>query len=43
MFALDVAPLRKLQEKYGSKHNAEGFNYLDKFKPSIIFKPKLKK
>ena len=43
MFALDVAPLKELKEKYGNILEAEGFSYFEKFKPSIIFKPKLKK
>ena len=43
MFALDVAPLKELQERYGTIHEAEGFNYLEKFKPSVIFKRKLRK
>lgn len=43
MFALDAAPLNELKEKYGDVHKAEGFNYYEKIKPSVIFKPKLKK
>ena len=40
MFALDVAPLDKLREKYGDIVEAEGFPYNERFKPSVIFKSK---
>lgn len=43
MYALDAAPLKELKEKYGDVHQAEGFNYYEKIKPSVIFKPKFKK
>jgi anaerobic dimethyl sulfoxide reductase subunit B (iron-sulfur subunit) len=42
MYALDAGPLEQLREKYGNIIEAEGFKYFNKFKPSIIFKPKLK-
>ncbi|MBA7710938.1 Anaerobic dimethyl sulfoxide reductase chain B [subsurface metagenome] len=42
MYALDAGPLDELQEKYGKIHEAEGFKYFEKFKPSIVFIPKLK-
>ena len=40
MYALDSGPMDELKEKYGTTQEAEGFEYKDKFKPSIIFKPK---
>lgn len=40
MYALDAGPLEILQEKYGIIIEAEGFNYSERFKPSVIFKPK---
>ncbi len=43
MFALDAGTLEELREKYGSIVEAEGFSYIEKFKPSVIFKSKQKK
>ena len=43
MFALDVAPLRELRERYGNIQEAAGFNFYERLNPSVIFKPKLKK
>ena len=40
MYALDVGPINKLKTKYGNYVDAEGFNYSEKYKPSIIFKPR---
>jgi anaerobic dimethyl sulfoxide reductase subunit B (iron-sulfur subunit) len=40
MEALDAGPLHELEKKYGQGRSAEGFNYDDEMKPSIIFKPK---
>ena len=40
MYALDVDSLVNLKEKYGNQFEAEGFIYNEKFKPSVIFKPK---
>lgn len=40
MYALDVGPIEKLQEKYGNIVETEGFFNNDKIKPSIIFTPK---
>ncbi|MFX1385661.1 MAG: 4Fe-4S dicluster domain-containing protein [Promethearchaeota archaeon] len=40
MYALDVGPINKLREKYGNNVDAEGFNYSEKYKPSIVFKPR---
>jgi anaerobic dimethyl sulfoxide reductase subunit B (iron-sulfur subunit) len=40
MYALDVNPLDKLQKKYGKFIEAEGFQYHNKLKPSVTFKPK---
>jgi len=42
MFALDAGPLDELKDKYGDVVEAEGFKYFEKFKPSILYKPKLK-
>jgi len=41
MYALDVGPMEKLQEKHGNIVETEGFLNNDKIKPSIIFKPKM--
>ena len=43
MYALDVGPLDELQKKYGNIIEAEGFKYSERFKPSIVFKPKFRK
>ena len=43
MYALDVGPMDELHKKYGKNIEAEGFQYHEKFGPSIIFKPKQKK
>jgi hypothetical protein len=40
MYALDVGPINELREKYGNNIDAEGFNYSEKYKPSIVFKPR---
>ncbi len=40
MYALDAGPLDKLKAKYGDMVEAEGFHYSERFKPSVIFKPK---
>lgn len=40
MFALDAGPVDQLKEKYGNVTEAEGFHYMERFKPSVIFKPK---
>ena len=40
MYALDVGPINKLRDKYGDNINAEGFSYSERYKPSIVFKPK---
>ena len=40
MYALDVGPMEKLEEKYRTILEAEGFLKNDKSKPSIIFKQK---
>ena len=40
MFALDAGPMDELKARYGSESEAEGFRYSERFKPSIIFKPK---
>jgi len=40
MYALDVGPINELREKYGNNIYAEGFNYSEKYKPSIVFKPR---
>ncbi|MFX1277885.1 MAG: 4Fe-4S dicluster domain-containing protein [Promethearchaeota archaeon] len=41
MYALDVDSIENLQKKYGHVHTAEGYKYHEKFRPSLIFKPKL--
>ncbi|MFX1303581.1 MAG: 4Fe-4S dicluster domain-containing protein [Promethearchaeota archaeon] len=43
MYALDAGPIDELKEKYGKIFDAEGFQYFEEFKPSILFNPKLKK
>jgi anaerobic dimethyl sulfoxide reductase subunit B len=40
MFALEVGPLEELQRKYGQVTKAEGFKYLKRFGPAVVFKPK---
>ena len=40
MYALDIGSLKQLQEKYGFVNGAEEFSYSERFKPSVIFKPK---
>ena len=40
MYALDVGPLDELKARYGEVVEAEGFKYSERFKPSVIFKPK---
>ncbi|MHA1728212.1 MAG: 4Fe-4S dicluster domain-containing protein [Promethearchaeota archaeon] len=42
MFALEVGPINELREKYGNITEAEGFQYSERFKPSVIFKPRKK-
>jgi anaerobic dimethyl sulfoxide reductase subunit B len=39
MFALDAGPLEALKATYGDGDRAHGFKVLQRFKPSIIFKP----
>jgi len=38
--AMDAGPLEDIQAKYGRSSEAVGFNYNDKLRPAIIFKPK---
>jgi len=40
MYALEVAPLEQLQAKYGSTTEATGFVYSERFRPSVVFKPR---
>jgi anaerobic dimethyl sulfoxide reductase subunit B (iron-sulfur subunit) len=40
MYALDIAPLQELRQKYGNEVTATGFRYRKKFKPSVVFKAK---
>ena len=42
MYALEVGPLDRLKVEKGDIKEAEGFKYSDRFKPSVIFKPKKK-
>lgn len=39
-YALDAGPLTELVEKYGPEVEATGFSYQEKFRPSVLFKPK---
>ena len=39
--ALDAGPVGEMQAKYGTAKKATGFEYDDKLRPSVIFKPKL--
>jgi len=43
MYALDAGPLDELKAKYGDNVSAEGFKYSDRFKPSVVFKPRNRK
>ena len=40
MYALNIGPLDKLKAKYGDAVEVEGFHYSERFKPSVMFKPK---
>jgi anaerobic dimethyl sulfoxide reductase subunit B (iron-sulfur subunit) len=40
MYALEVGPLPELRARFGECVEAEGFRYSERFKPSVIFKPK---
>jgi anaerobic dimethyl sulfoxide reductase subunit B (iron-sulfur subunit) len=40
MYALDVAPLTELKQKYGDRVSAAGFRYHEKYRPSVVFKTK---
>ena len=40
MYALDWGPMDELKKKYGNIVKTEGFSYSNKFKPSVVFKPK---
>ena len=40
MYALDVRPLDELKGKYGDTVEAEGFIYLERFRPAVVLKPK---
>lgn len=40
MYALDVGPLEGLNEKYGDVVEAAGFQFSERFVPSVRFKPK---
>ena len=42
MYALDCGPLDELKKKYGDIVQAEGFRYSARFKPAVVFKPKLR-
>ncbi len=43
MYAIDVGTLDILKEKYGDNVQAIGFNYSERFKPSVVFKSKIKR
>jgi anaerobic dimethyl sulfoxide reductase subunit B (iron-sulfur subunit) len=38
--ALDAGPIEEMEAKYGKIHEAVGFTYDDKLRPSVLFKPK---
>jgi anaerobic dimethyl sulfoxide reductase subunit B (iron-sulfur subunit) len=38
--ALDAGLIEEMEAKYGKTHEAVGFTYDDKLRPSVIFKPK---
>ena len=40
--ALDAGPTDEMKIKYGNVNNAVGFDFSEKLKPSVVFKPKLK-
>ncbi len=41
LFALDAGPLEVLREKYGDLQEAKGFKGRPRFRPSVVFKPKI--
>jgi hypothetical protein len=43
MRALDAGPIDELRAQYGDKTEAVAFTYSTDLKPSVIFKPKLRK
>jgi anaerobic dimethyl sulfoxide reductase subunit B (iron-sulfur subunit) len=43
MRALDAGPIDELRAQYGDKTEAVAFTYSTDLKPSVVFKPKLKK
>lgn len=42
MYALEVGLLSELRARHGEAVEAEGFQYLERFKPSVTLKPKLR-
>lgn len=38
--ALDAGPIEEIEAKYGSIRQAEGFEYDENLRPSVLFKPK---
>ncbi len=40
MRALDAGPMDEMKEKYGSVQETEGFSFVAKTGPSVVFKPK---
>lgn len=40
MRALDAGPIEEMEAKYGSIREAEGLEYDEKLRPSVIYKPK---
>jgi anaerobic dimethyl sulfoxide reductase subunit B (iron-sulfur subunit) len=38
--ALDAGLIEEMEAKYSKTHEAVGFTYDDKLRPSVIFKPK---
>ncbi len=43
MRALDAGPIDELSSLFGDKTEAVAFTYFSDLKPSVVFKPKLKK
>ncbi|MFW6297123.1 MAG: 4Fe-4S dicluster domain-containing protein [Desulfosalsimonas sp.] len=43
MYAIEIAPLKELRQKYSDCTEAEGFKYLKRFGPAVVFTPKKRK
>jgi anaerobic dimethyl sulfoxide reductase subunit B (iron-sulfur subunit) len=42
MRALDAGPMEEMKARYGDNREAQGFEYDEKLRPSVLFKPKLR-